>query len=437
MADVIVLGAGVMGLAAAWRALALGHRVTVLEAAAEAGGMAAHFDLAGLSIERYYHFVCKADAPTFQLMAELGIADRLRWRATSMGYFIGGRLHPWGDPVSLLRFPHLTPIEKLRYGLLMFVSTRRNAWAALESVSAKRWIEQWCGRSVYDKLWRTLFEQKFHEYADNVSAAWIWTRIRRVGRSRRSLMQEELGYIEGGSKTLVDALMQAIAARGGVVRLAAPATRVVVSQGRVAGVAVRGETLVCDAVISTVPTPLVAALVPDLPDAARAAYDGIANIGVVCVVLKLRRSVTPHFWVNVVDPAMPIPGIIEFSNLRPVESGETVVFVPYYMPPGNKLWARADAVFVDEAMGCLQRINPAIGRDDLIASHVGRLRHAQPVCPPGFLARIPPVQTPIQGLQIADTCFYYPEDRGIAESVRLGQQMAQAVGVQAGDGTDV
>jgi hypothetical protein len=40
---------------------------------------------------------------------------------------------------------------------------------------------------------------------------------------------------------------------------------------------------------------------------------------------------------------------------------------------------------------------------------------------------IPPVRTPIAGLMIADTCFYYPEDRGIAESVRLGQAMARMI----------
>jgi hypothetical protein len=37
------------------------------------------------------------------------------------------------------------------------------------------------------------------------------------------------------------------------------------------------------------------------------------------------------------------------------------------------------------------------------------------------------MQTPIQGLQIADTCFYYPEDRGIAESVRLGRILAESI----------
>ena len=74
------------------------------------------------------------------------------------------------------------------------------------------------------------------------------------------------------------------------------------------------------------------------------------------------------------------------------------------------------------------RINGDLRDADVIATKVARLRHAQPVCEPGFAAKIPPVQTPIEGLQIADTCFYYPEDRGISESVRLGREMAERVG---------
>ena len=92
MSRVVVIGAGAMGLAAAYHALKRGHDVTVVEAAPEAGGMAAHFDLGGLSIERYYHFVCKADQATFDLMAELGIGDRMRWIHTRMAYYIDGQL---------------------------------------------------------------------------------------------------------------------------------------------------------------------------------------------------------------------------------------------------------------------------------------------------------------------------------------------------------
>ena len=425
MARVIVIGAGAMGLAAGYHALKRGHQVTVLEAAPEPGGMAAHFDLGGLSIERYYHFICKADRPIFELLDELGLGDRMRWVATSMGYYFDGRLESWGDPVSLLRFPKLSLIEKLRYGAMMFFAVRRRNAGGLEHVSAKDWITRWCGAGVYERLWAPLFRLKFYQYADNISAAWIWTRIKRLGTSRRSMFQEELGYIEGGSETLIHALVAAIRKRGGEVRLSIPASRVAVEAGRVTGVLAGAETFPADAVIGTVPTPLVPRLAPDLPAADLARYGAIANIGVVCVVFRLKRSVSPHFWINISDLRFEIPGIVEFSNLRP--TGDTVVYIPYYMPVTHPKFARSDDFFRTEGFGYLKLINPALDESDLIACYVGRLRHAQPVCPPGFAAMLPPVQTAIAGLQIADTCFYYPADRGIAESVRLGKAMAERI----------
>lgn len=433
MPRVVVLGAGAMGLAATYELLRLGCQATLIEASGTPGGMAAHFDFDGLSLERFYHFVCKSDQPTFDLLRELGLGDKMRWRQTSMGYFTGEKVHRWGDPLALLMFPHLNPIEKLRYGALMLLSVRRDRWDALENASARAWIESWCGKGVYRKLWRQLFDLKFYEHADNISARWIWTRIQRVGRSRKSLMHEELGHIEGGSQTLVDALVNEIERLGGELRLGEPCERVLVSNGRAIGVQTRKGRHDADAVISTVPTPLVSNLAADLPPECRSRYDEIQNIGVVCVVLKLRRPVTEHFWLNIVDPSLPIPGIVEFSNLRDTGK-DAIVYAPYYMPPSNPLWGRTDDVFVDEVMGCLAKINPAVRRDDLVAAHVGRLRHAQPICPPGFASRLPPIETPISGLQIADTCFYYPEDRGIAESVRLGRAMARTAVARANAG---
>lgn len=427
MARVVVIGAGAMGLAAAYHAAKAGHAVEVLEAGPEPGGMAAHFDFDGLSIERFYHFVCKADQPTFDLLDELGLGDKMRWRITSMGYFSGGKLHPWGDPIALLRYPEVSLMARLRYGLLAFVSTKRARWDALETQSAREWITRWSGREAYDKLWKPLFDLKFYEYAENISAAWIWTRVKRIGTSRKSMFEERLGYIEGGSQILVDRLVERISEMGGQIRLSTPATKVVSEDGRVTGVETSDGFHAADEVISTMPTPLVSAAVPDLPDDWKARYDAINNIGVCCLVFKLRRSVTPHFWVNVSEPDIAIPGIIEFSNLRPMPDGEAIVFVPYYMPVTNPKFAWDDDRLLDEAFSYMKRINPAIGPDDVLSRKVARLRYAQPVCEPGFAAKLPPVETPIAGLQIADTCFYYPEDRGISESVRLGEEMAASI----------
>ncbi|WFS25135.1 NAD(P)/FAD-dependent oxidoreductase [Rhizobium rhododendri] len=426
MSRVVVIGAGAMGLAAAHRAVQLGHEVDLIEIDSVPGGMAAHFDFGPLSIERFYHFVCKSDEPTFALMRELGIGDKMRWRATSMGYFIKGKIYPWGDPISLLRFPHLSLMAKIRTGLQMFLTTKSKSFKSIEDKTAREWLESGSGKEVYNTLWKRLMDLKFYELADDISASWIATRVRRIGSSRRSLFQEELGYIEGGSQTLVNALVSAYTSKGGRLHLATSVEKVETEAGKVKGVRAGDKFYPADAVISTVPTPLISTLVPDLPEAAKAQYNAIRNIGVVCLIFRLKKSISKHFWINIVDETIEIPGVIQFSNLRPID--DTVVYVPYYMPTTQPKWQWSDEQFIDEAFGYIRKVNPAITRNDLIDAKVGRLKHAQPVCEPNFLDKLPPIQTVIAGLQIADTCYYYPEDRGISESVRYGRDMAEAIG---------
>jgi protoporphyrinogen oxidase len=425
--NVAIIGAGAMGLAAAYHAAKAGHQVTVFEADAQPGGMAAHFDFDGLSLERFYHFVCKTDQPLFDLLAELGISDKMRWRDTKMGYFYRGKHYPWGDPLSLLTFPHLDLLSKFRYGLHAFLSTRRKDWSKLDGLHADDWIKANIGQRAFDVLWRKLFDLKFFNYAHEISAAWIWTRIKRTGLSRRSIFQEQLGYIEGGSETLIKALVAEIEKRGGVIKLSATASRIHIEQGRVTGVTANGQFHAADEVISTVPVPYVPALAPDLPPEALAKYKAQKNIGVVCVLHKISRPVTGNFWLNINDDRIEIPGIIEFSNLRDM-GGDHVVYIPYYMPQTHAKFAYDDAFFLDETRRYLQMINAAITPDTIKASKVGRLRYAQPVCGPHFLATLPPVNPGVAGLQIADTSYYYPEDRGISEGARLAREMAARIG---------
>jgi protoporphyrinogen oxidase len=175
-----------------------------------------------------------------------------------------------------------------------------------------------------------------------------------------------------------------------------------------------------------VPTPFVSRLVPGLSAEAKSKYDAIPNIGVCCLIFKLSRSLSPHFWVNLSEPDIEIPGIIEFSRLRKLD--DTVVYVPYYMPTTNPKFQWTDEQLLGEAFAAMQAMQPELRPEDVLDSRVARLRYGQPVCSPGFAATLPAIQTEIAGLQIADTCFYYPEDRGIAESVRLGRQMARNAG---------
>lgn len=420
---IAVLGAGPMGLAVAYQLARDGHKPVVFEADDRVGGMTAAFDFSGLSIERYYHFHCISDHAFLTVLDELALADRMRWVETKMGYWYQNRLQPWGNPVALLKFKGLSLVAKFRYGLHAFLSTKRNDWKPLDNVEATGWIRRWVGAEAWEVLWRRLFDYKFYDYSDNLSAAWIWSRIRRIGRSRYSLFREKLGYLEGGSDTLLRAMVSDIEKHGGELRLKSPVTKVLMANGQVQGVLVNGQVETFDKVISTIPLPYVPRVMPDLPEDIRERFQALKNVAVVCVIAKLAKPLSGNFWLNVNDPEMDIPGLVEYSNLRPLDPH--IVYVPFYMPGEHPKFAEPDQEFLDKVRRYFKKINTDLRDEDFIELRASRYRYAQPICDPGYLDRLPPVSLPIKGLWVADTSYYYPEDRGISESIDFGRKMAR------------
>ena len=420
---IAVLGAGPMGLAVAYQLARDGHRPVVFEADDRVGGMTACFDFSGLQIERYYHFHCTSDSAFLQMLDELGIANQMHWVETKMGYWYQNRLQAWGNPFALLGFRGLSLIAKFRYGLHAFLCTKRTDWKPLDNVEATGWIRRWVGDEAWEVLWRRLFDYKFYDYSSNLSAAWIWSRIRRIGRSRYNLFREKLGYLDGGSTTLLNALKADIERHGGIIRLNSPAKKIQCEQGRVTAVQTSEGLEPFDKVISTVPLPYVPRLMPDLPHDILQKFQALKNIAVVCVIAKLKKPLSKNFWLNVNDPEMDIPGLVEYSNLRPLDN--SIVYVPFYMPGEHPKFAEADEVFLEKVKTYLKKINPELHDDDFIDIRASRYRHAQPICDPGYLSKLPPTALPIKGLWVADTSYYYPEDRGISESIGFGRQLAR------------
>lgn len=422
---IAVLGAGPMGLGVAYQLVKDGRKPVIFEADDRVGGMAACFDFGGLSIERYYHFHAISDHAFLKVLQELGLENKMHWRETKMGYFYQDRVQPWGNPIALLKFKGLGLTAKIRYGLHAFLCTRRDDWKPLDKLEATGWIRRWVGEEAWEVLWRRLFDYKFYDHARSLSAAWIWSRVRRIGRSRYNLFKEKLGYLDGGSDTLLEGMRRYIEANGGEFRLGTPVGKVLIENGKVAGIEAGGETLAFDKVISTIPLPYVPRVMPDLPNDILEKFASVKNVAVVCVIAKLRKPVTENFWLNTNDPDMDIPGIVEYTNLRPLDAH--IVYVPFYVPGEHPVYQQPDTAFIDKVKRYLMKINPAITPDDFIDVRASRYRFAQPVCEPGFADRLPPIQLPVEGLLVADTSYYYPEDRGISESIGLAREMAKMV----------
>ena len=74
-----------------------------------------------------------------------------------------------------------------------------------------------------------------------------------------------------------------------------------------------------------------------------------------------------------------VPGFVEFSRLRP--TGDTIVFVPYYMPTSSARWAQRNDELIDDAFGYLKRVNPSLTDSD-------RIDAAAEPCPARLPARV-------------------------------------------------
>lgn len=424
---VAVIGAGPMGLGVAYYLGKKGYSVTVYEGGDRVGGMTASFDFDGVEIERFFHFICATDFDYFEILEELGLKDQLNWVNTHMGYFYQEKMHHWGDPISLLTFPGLSLIDKVRYGLKVLYCKKLKSFDELDQKTATSWLKAWLGERAYNILWHPLMSMKFYELQDLPSAAWIAARVQRVAQSRESLFKEKTGYITGCSEVLMKAMVEAIEKQGNTVKLRQAVKQVVSENKKVTGLQVGEEVIPCDTIISTAPIPYVSKLVPGLPKEDHDKLASIKNVGVVCLMFKLDRKFSPYFWMNINAPDIAMPGIIEYTNLNPLNGKDHILYVPFYMPQMNPKYQWSNEQFFEEVITVFKKIRPEFDKSWIKGFQASRYFYAQPVCECGYLDKLPPMKSPLQGFYMADTSYYYPQDRSISESLKMAKKLVALV----------
>jgi len=407
--------------------------VVVLEAAPEAGGLASSIRVDGTPIERFYHFICRGDHDLVDLVSELGVGHTLHWRPSRTSFLYEGRLYGFGTPMDLLRFAPVPFSQRLRFGVNVTRSRFRRSWRDLDGLPATSWLRRQIGDRAYEVIWDPLLRIKFGDDHETVSAAWIWHRIHRIARSRKTLWgREELGYLELGSATVIDALLRRLDALPNVtVRTGAAVERIHLRDGRVESVSVAGGDgpIACSAVVSTVALAVLAGIAPDLGRDYLARLSAIEYLGVVCCLLVLRRPLTDSFWININDRRIPFNGVIEYSNLNPVPGlgGLSVAYIPHYLRADHPRFGFDDDRLLAESVAGLKLVNPAFDESWIERFVVSRAAHAQAICTVGFSELIPGHTTPVRGLYVTDSSQFYPEDRTISAAIRLGRRVAELI----------
>jgi protoporphyrinogen oxidase len=424
----VVIGAGLSGLAAA-RDLALaGQRVTLLESAPVAGGLAASRRLKGETVEHFYHFICRHDDFLLNLVRELALESHLHWRHTATAFFHNDRHYRFGSPLDLMRFTAVPFPQRLRFGWHVTRSSLRTNWRWLDELPGRAWLIENVGEEAYNVIWHPLLRIKFGDAYDRISAAWIWHRIWRVARSRRGRFGRSVfGYLAHGSETLVRALIDWLGHQPNVTLRTGVRVKCAVLPGDViAGVQLEDGLLPCDAVISTVALPHLDRLVPDQSSRYFEQARKIQFIGVVCALFSLKQRFTPNFWLNINDPRISFNGVIEQTNLNHNlrAAGLNLLYVPFYLATSEPRYQFTDSQIYEEYIPMLKIVNPGFNESWVEDFFVARTPYAQAVCTTHFANQRPGHRTPIRGLYVTDSTQFYPEDRTLSAAIEQGRKAA-------------
>ncbi len=238
--EVLIVGAGLSGLAAGALLARDGVKVTLVEQAEDVGGKLAGLTRDGFSLDAGLHCFHYGDSgPIGELNSRLGLGLKFIENRNS-GYLLRGKDRlpvPAGDDVDFSQVPGFSEDEAARI---------KKLFAALSEADPAAWAK----KSVADFVSESGFgeDELISDYASalsmtvlgmngaGVSAELLISHVKAVGHSGF-----HLSVIEGGASRLVEALARVISEREAMIVLGSKVHEIVIEEGSVIRVKTSSE----------------------------------------------------------------------------------------------------------------------------------------------------------------------------------------------------
>jgi len=417
---VTVLGGGFTGLVAALRLLQKGHQVIILEKESQVGGLAGGFKEKDWdwALEKTYHHFFTSDKEASKLALELGVELIVKRPTTDV--YIDGRLLPFDSPSSILKFPYLSPVDRIRTGLVAAYLKILSNHHLLAGKQALPWIRRFMGKKVAEIIWEPLFIGKFGNKKDLISLTWFWARIKK--------RTPKLAYPEGGFQNLAEKLALKISQLGGEILLSAEVLEI--SDNIVTyQVTNKKNTIEADKIISTLPTPIFIKTTPGLPKEYIQRISSIPHLSALNLILILNKPFFNNtYWLNITDTKFPFLVLAEHTNfIDPKYYGNKhILYIGNYLEDNHRYFKMSKEELLKEFDPFLKKIVPSYSAS-LLSYHLQTFHNAQPVATLEYPKLIPEIQTPIKNVFLANMDMVYPWDRGTNYAIELGEKAASII----------
>lgn len=418
-----IIGAGFTGLSAAYYLQKKGHTVTVFERDTRPGGLAIGYIEKGWkwTLEEHYHHWFTNDQSVLSLAKELSYPVKIVRPKTSS--FVEGGIYQLDSPISLLKFPKLTLVERLRTGLAIGILKYNPFWKPLEGYTAQPYLISIMGKNAYKKIWEPLMINKLGKYAKDVSLSWFWARIYKRTPS--------LAYPSGGFLRFAQEIEGKISENKGVFHYDTEVVKVDSKTKPTITFIKNGKEKIeeFDAVIVTVPI-FIFAKIAKLPKTYLEKYMKLLGIGAVNMVLRLKSKFFTDgtYWLNMCDIASPILALVEHTNFMEKRNynNEHLLYIGNYTETSDNRFTMKPSELLSLYDPWLRKINPDY-RKSVIDYKVFRAPFAQPIIPIRYSKKIPPFQTPLKNVFLANIQQVYPWDRGTNYAVELGKKVSDLI----------
>ncbi|MCP3916727.1 MAG: FAD-dependent oxidoreductase [bacterium] len=445
---VLVLGAGLSGLAAAYELSRAGRRVTLVECEPAVGGMARSFRVGEYWLDfgphRFYSRDAELERHVYEVLDDDVVVRERRSRIHLLGRYFDYPLRT-GNVLRNL------PPGLLARSIWDYLAIRvRDRMAPIPDDNFESWVTRRFGRTLYELFFGTYTEKAWCMSPRDISADWASQRISQKSLADavrqtlfpprdgdvRGLTAEFLYPRNGGIGALARAYEEKVRAAGGEVLTGATVRRIERDRRRVQRVHVevggKRNVIGCDEVISTLPLPtLTPAITPAIDAPALAAAQELEYVGIVFVYLEvLQPSVSADHWIYLPERHLTIHRISEFKNFSDdaAPGDRTAVCCEITCRPGDATWNLAPAAAAEVAAGDLGRaglVEP--GRTRPLA--VRRLSHAYPVYDTTYQPRLQRVRSAVQELENFTSTgrqglFRY---NNMDHSIAMGRKAARAL----------
>jgi hydroxysqualene dehydroxylase len=278
--NILILGGGLAGIAAAVRLSEAGHKVTLIETRLKLGGRATSFvdQQSGSTLDNCQHVLMGCCTNLIDLYERLGVMDLIEWH-TSFNFMdtredgsvvvdslAGDDLPaPFHMTRSVIPFRSLTWAEKIAIarGMHTILRMGRTGREQLYNLSFADWLaQQNQPAGAVQKFWAAVAISAINETPDRLAAAYA------IQVFQDGFLNNEDSYKMGLARVpllkLYDQAEEVIKRAGGKLLLSRSVEKILYEDGRVTGVQLdKNETVTADAIVSALPFDRLAKVASD------------------------------------------------------------------------------------------------------------------------------------------------------------------------------